>query len=309
MLGSVVLAGCGGEDSGGEAASDTAEVADAAGVELAQEPVGGHGEAADEAAAGAPPTLAAEGQGVERVIREGTVVVEVADAGFDRAYDRVVAEARDLGGAVQTSNTTTSDDGLLSGSLTVRVPTDRYESLLTRVGEVGTVLRRSLASEDVTSEFIDLQARRRNLEAQQRFYLDLLTLADGVQGAIAVQQQLNEVTEALEQVKGRLQFLENRTELSRLTVELFEAGAVPPDLEPASAPGLASFVERAERAFVTVVGGLLVLLAGVLPLAAVGLVALALWRWRRTAPATVSGEERRSDRDATGPPDREPERV
>ena len=288
LVGMVLLAGCGGDDE--SVATDDTRGPEAAEVQLE----GGGDAGAGSAGAGGgeavgPPTLGVDGRGVDRVIREGTVVLEVADGGFDAAYDRIVATARDLGGGVQTSDTSTGEDGLLSGALTVRVPAARYEALLTRVGDVGTVLRRTLASEEVTAEFLDLQARQRNLEAQRRFYLDLLTRAERVDAAIAVQEQLGAVTQDLEQVKGRLQFLEERTDFSRLTVQLFEAGASPPEL--ASTPtGFAEFADRAERAFVTVVGGLLILLAALLPLAVLAVVALAAWRLRRPSVATVPAE-------------------
>jgi hypothetical protein len=222
--------------------------------------------------------------------------LEVGDGDFDRAYAEVVEVASRLGGGVVSSTTRTLEDGSgTSGSVTVRVPADEYEDLLVGVADIGEVRRRDVTASDVSTEFVDLQARQRNLEAQERFYLDLLGRAQGVPDAISIQTQLNGITEQLEQVKGRIEYLDERTSFSTLTVELFEPGTALPALGDDGRPSFARFWELTRDAFVNVVGAALVALGFLAPVAIVGLVVAMAMRLmpRRTPPAPAARQPER----------------
>lgn len=276
----VGLAAC----SGGESQSTEAAAPEEAGVAMetqAEAESGGDGGVAAEVAP-LPQTVASQ----DRVIREGTIALDVEEGQFDAAYAQVVEAARRLGGTVAASTTRTEDeDGGSFGSLTVRVPVDDYEDLLVDVAEIGAVRQRDITATDVSEEFVDLQSRQRNLEAQERFYLGLLDEAAGVSDAIAIQQQLTGITEQLEQVKGRIAFLDDRTSFSTLTVELYEPGtAVPTSEEPTGRPELARFWADARDAFVNVIGATMVAVAFLAPLAVLGLLVFALLRLIQRRP-------------------------
>jgi len=296
-----LLAGCsGGSDEAMEAAAapereqgaqDDAGAAGEGGGEVTAD-VGGDaaaeagGDAVDADTDLPPVNLTSSG---DRIVREGTMRLQVDEDGFDAAFERVVSTAGRLGGTVLSSDATSNDAGLTSGSVTVRVPADDYDALLTAISEIGEVRERSITSEDVSSEFVDLEARLRHNEAQERFYLSLLEQADGVEDAIAVQQRVEGIQQTIEQIKGRLSFLEERTSFSRLTIELFETGAA---FQTASGqrPTFAHYLGTARDALVTVLGGALVIGTVVLPFAIVGLAVFAVVRrfgatGRRQGPA------------------------
>ena len=307
-----VLAACsGGADSAGstDAGEDTAAMAtDTAALQESAEysdsvegvgrataggasaAVGGGGDAAAPAAdedgeadpAQEPLPEAPPLQTGDRIIKEGTITIEVERDGFDQAYTAVVGAARRHGGDVVGSTTRTSDNGDTFGSVTVRVPVRSFEDLVVGVGEIGTIRNRDIDSQDVTAEFTDLESRLRHLRAQEVFYLGLLEEARGVRDAIAVQQQLDGIQSQLEQIQGRLNVLEDRTSFSTLTVELFEPGAgsaIATEDEPEARPTIARYWDTARDAFVNVIGAMLVAALFALPLL---IVAGALWFGYRT---------------------------
>lgn len=235
----------------------------------------------------------------DRIIKEGTVTIEVEREGFDEAYTKVVAAARQYQGDVVGSTTRTSDNGDTFGSVTVRVPVRSFEDLVVGIGRIGTIRNRDIDSQDVTSEFTDLESRLRHLRAQERFYLGLLDEAKTVADAISVQQQLDGIQSQIEQIQGRLNVLDDRTSFSTLTVELFEPGAstavASPD-DPQARPTLAHYWEIARDAFVNVIGALMVAALFALPLV---IIAGALWfgyralvRPGRPTPAPREEQER-----------------
>ena len=235
----------------------------------------------------------------DRVIKEGTITIEVEREGFDVAYTRVIAAARRYQGDVVGSTTRTGDNGDTFGSVTVRVPVRSFEDLVVGVGEIGTIRNRDIDSQDVTAEFTDLESRLRHLRAQEEFYLGLLERARGVRDAIAVQQQLDSIQSQLEQIQGRLNVLDDRTSFSTLTVELFEPGAgsaIAAEDEPEARPTIARYWDTARDAFVNVIGAMLVAVLFALPLL---IVAGAVWFGYRTlvrpgrrTTATAPREER-----------------
>jgi hypothetical protein len=298
----LLLVGCSGAGGSDAGVSESAPVGDDTAAGGTTQATGGEeapvalGGAADEDGVQAPeleplPDSAFAGQ---RIIKEGTVSIEVEEGNFDAAFQTVIANARRLGGDVVGSSTQTSDDGDTIGSVTVRVPVEDFEDLLVDMTGIGTVRDRNITSQDVSTEFTDLESRLRHLEALERFYLGLFDEAESVNDAISVQQKLGEVQGQIEKAQGRLNLLDDRTSFSTLTVEIFEPGAggsLLAEEEPTDRPTLARYWDTARDAFVNVVGAMLVvvlfLLPLLVPLAFVAFVALRYLRRRRPSDEPV----------------------
>lgn len=226
--------------------------------------------------------------GGDRIVRDGTVSVGVAD--FDDGFARFTRAAERLGGTMLETTRATAD-GATSGAVTVRVPAEHYDALLRTVSEVGEVREQRVTSDDVSAEFVDLEARLRHNEAQERFHLSLLDDAEDVEDAVAVQQRVADIQQTIEQIRGRLRFLEERTRFSRLTVELFEAGAQGP---PGAQRGLSSYWRTATDALVAALGTLLVVGVVLAPVALLLVAAFAAWRaLRRRSTADAAGTAER----------------
>jgi hypothetical protein len=240
----------------------------------------------------------------ERIIKEGTITIEVKDGDFDVAFQQAVSAATRFGGDVIASSSKTDDEGNTSGSVTLRVPVDDFEELMTGVGEIGTVVKRDVGSTDVTAEFTDLESRLRHLQAQERFYLGLLDRAEGVRDAIAVQQQVDGIQSEIEKIQGRLNVLDDRTTYSTLTVMLFEPGLGVPitDEDPETRPTLARYWDTARDAFVNVVGALLVGAVFLAPLLVVLGAGVLLWTALRRRPQRELPPSAAAERSDDEPP-------
>lgn len=236
----------------------------------------------------------------DRIIKDGRIQVEVLEGQFDRAFDAVLALAAKVGGQVVGSQSS-QDGDRASGEVTIRVPAQRFEELLASTSGIGTIQHRQVTSQDVSGEFVDLQARVRHLQAQEQFYLGLLGKARVVGDAIAINQHLSQVQGEIEQAQGRLRLLEERTTYSRLTVSLHEPGVAPllDERFDASRGVLGRAWDEALLALQQTVAALLVGAFTVAPLAALGLVAWALWR--RLRPRRTAAEDPRPAVEDKGP--------
>jgi len=174
---------------------------------------------------GAPlPSAQAPGPGAARlpfdrqVIRTAGLQVEVPK--FEDASKALVRIAESSGGFI--ADTTTSQEEPPYGTFVLRVPALRFSPALDQIEALGKVTERRVSGQDVTEEFVDLQARVRNLEAHERQLLTFMERATRVADLLAIEQELSRVRGEIEQLTGRLRFLGNRVEMATIQVTLRE---------------------------------------------------------------------------------------
>jgi hypothetical protein len=195
---------------------------------------GSAGAAATTDAAGAPvpSTIAAGGPtgmlgapaGVPtRVIKTGSVDIEVARGRFGTAIARLTTLAAGLGGFVSDSKTFETGK-IPAGAVTLRVPSSSFEDALNQARRIGTVRSLTSSGQDVTAEYTDLEARLRALSATRDRLLTLLAKAATVQDILAVQDRVNTVQVEIEQVQGRQRLLDSQTSFGSLAVSVTEKG-------------------------------------------------------------------------------------
>jgi hypothetical protein len=102
--------------------------------------------------------------------------------------------------------------------MVLRVPAARFEAALEIIETAGDVLGRNVEALDVSEEFRDLQIRIRNAEAMRDRLEQLLTRANDVTAALAIERELQRLTEYIERTKGRQRFLADRISFSTITV-------------------------------------------------------------------------------------------
>ena len=102
--------------------------------------------------------------------------------------------------------------------IVVRVPAARFQQVLDRIEGAGDVLHRQIEAVDVGEEFRDLEIRIRNAEAMRDRLEQLLRQANNVEEALAVERELQRLTESIEQMKGRIRWLADRISFSTITI-------------------------------------------------------------------------------------------
>jgi hypothetical protein len=125
-----------------------------------------------------------------------------------------------LGGYIVTVETS-GTDSFINTTIVFRVPADQFDAALEGVQGLATrVLGRTISGQDVTEEFVDLESRLRNLEATRDRLLELMEQATRVEDALNVNTALTDVQGQIEQIKGRMQYLQQSAALSTITAQL-----------------------------------------------------------------------------------------
>lgn len=221
--------------------------------------------------------------GIERkIIRDVSLTLRVKDVAA--AAEQIAAIATAGGGYVASTDLYQTSDKQLQGTITIRVDVDQLDEALKQIKALGIeVLGEQSDARDVTEEYVDLQARLENLERTEKELQALLTEirqnTRKAEDVLAVYRELTQIRGEIEQVQGRLNYLDNLASLATITITLYPPEAIVQN--PTWSPR-----GSAERAISTLISGLqtivdvaIFLIIAVVPLLVIVLLPLLLLIW------------------------------
>jgi len=184
--------------------------------------------ARSEVAAGGLPSFSDQ-----MLIRTANLALRVEDT--ETALTQIRDVAHSLEGYLVSTNLYRADDQL-RGTVSLRVPAASFDAAMDRLKALAIkVEREDISSQDVTEEYTDLSARLRNLEATETELLALLTdvreRMRNAEDVLAVHRELTSIRGEIEQIKGRMQYLERLVALATIDVELIPEEAERPIVE------------------------------------------------------------------------------
>ena len=160
---------------------------------------------------------------VERkIIRHADLNLETNSP--EESMTKIAAVADSKGGFVVESQQNTSDVKTATRdivTMTVRVPAARFTETLEEIRKTASrVIVENVRGEDVTEEFIDIEARLKTERALEQQFLEIMKQAKTVQEALNVQRELATVRGGIEKIEGRKRFLENQSSHSTVKIRL-----------------------------------------------------------------------------------------
>src|SRR2546423_1477563 len=159
-----------------------------------------------------------------KILRNADITIEAAST--TEAQYRVTEIAEAHGGFVITSEAKQRENleptkRTFDIKLVARVPSVEFGAALEEIKKLaGNIPEAHIASQDVTEDFIDLEARIKTQKALELQFLEIMKQAKKVDDTLEVQRQLAEVRTDIEKLEGRKRFLENRSSLSTITVNI-----------------------------------------------------------------------------------------
>jgi uncharacterized protein DUF4349 len=194
-----------------------------------------------------------------KILRNAELTLEVPDP--SAAQRKITSIAESLGGFVVTSESKQRQSGdsgkqELEVNVVVRIPAPQFGSALDQIRAQGSrVIQEKTTGQDVTEEFIDLEARIKMQKALELQFLEIMKQASKVADALEVQRQIADVRTEIEKLEGRKRFLENRASLSTITVSLQTPAAI-----AVSTSGFGRNIREAVAESVTVASGIVLFL-------------------------------------------------
>lgn len=173
-------------------------------------------------------TVSSESPGVEnrpnqssrKIIYHATLTLRVED--FSQAEVGIKSAIEAGGGYLGQFREDRSQGKRRSGHWTVRLPVSAFESFLEAIAKLGIAEGRHLQSQDVTEEYVDLEARKKNKEALETRLLDLVSGRGEIKDVLALETELSRVREDIEKLEGRLRLIADRVAFTTVDIAVYE---------------------------------------------------------------------------------------
>lgn len=163
----------------------------------------------------------------QKIIYNADINMESTD--FDAARDTLLAAVDDFGAWMEYSSLSgDAKDHDRYAYYTVRVPVENYRTFLAAVGEAGSVLDLSETAENITSSYIDVQARLSALEAQRDRLNELADQAETTADLLEIESQLSDVQYQLENYTRQLKNMDQQVSYSTVDIRLNEVATLTP---------------------------------------------------------------------------------
>ena len=186
----------------------------------------------------------------EKIIYSANVTVETTT--FDTSLEAVDALVERFGAWVESSSVNGSNFYDISrgyastrnASYTLRVPSDRFEELMSSLSELGNVPYSHVYTENVSAQYYDTQARMEAYQAQEARLLELMEEAETVEDVITIESRLSDLRYEIESLQSSLNNWDRRVSYSSVYLELQEVREYTQET-----PVQIRFGERLSRAF------------------------------------------------------------
>ena len=154
------------------------------------------------------------------IIKNADIRLMVKDT--DVAIDRATQIIGDAGGYIVSSRVWYQDyygNNLKYAAVTIGVPVDEFEHTLVRLRDLAVrVVDETAAGDDVTEQYVDLQSQLTNLEATRARIQEFLKDSKTIDEALRINQELANIESQIEQIKGRMNYLNDRSAYSTITI-------------------------------------------------------------------------------------------
>jgi hypothetical protein len=189
-----------------------------------------------------PQVPPSEGQSA-KVVATGTVDLTVKKGSLQSVLAGLTQLAASYGGLVASTQALygkTTPPSPPSGTIVLRIPEPLFGSAVTQAQRYGKASSVNTTSNDVTSQYVNLQARISAAQASLVQYLSILRQATTIPDILTVQSQIDSIQSNIEQMQGQLNVLNNETTYGTLTVSLTEPSpaATKPKPKPKPKPAL-----------------------------------------------------------------------
>ena len=161
-----------------------------------------------------------------KIIKNGIIQMETLN--FDEAVENILSKTNNMGGYVQSSNTSgrrievKSYEESRSGEFILRIPKTKFDSFISDIGNLGSITNQQISTEDVTAAYFDTQAHLKSLNIQEERLLELLKKTGELKDIIALEKELSNVIYEIESLTGSLKKWDNLIDFCTLNINLRE---------------------------------------------------------------------------------------
>ncbi|RAU99168.1 DUF4349 domain-containing protein [Paenibacillus sp. YN15] len=215
-----------------------------------------------------------------------------------KSYAEAQAEIRNLvtlsGGYILqfSENSTSREEG---GNFVLKIPSAGFSTFLKELEKIpNEAIQRNVQAQDFSEEYVDLEAQLKAKQVVEARYLEFMQKATRTDELVQYTNELAKIQEAIEKMKGRMRYIDQNVAFSTVEIRLYQPGSSLDISKSDSVFGRSRDAMLSSLGFLVGFGqGLLVFIAGFIPIAAVGLViGVPLWiGYRRNREKRIARAE------------------
>ncbi|MFD1735635.1 DUF4349 domain-containing protein [Bacillus salitolerans] len=166
----------------------------------------------------------------QMIIYHANIRMEVKD--FMEARENIINYITKNNGYIANSTTEQMHDGNLGGSLTIRIPQEHFQTVINQAESLSVrIHHQTIEGQDVTEEYVDLNSRLKSKEVVEQRLLGFMQKADKTEDLLKISSDLGRVQEEIEQIKGRVHYLQNQVSFSTIHLSIFENKVIVPSID------------------------------------------------------------------------------
>jgi len=159
----------------------------------------------------------------QKIIKTGDIRFETND--LEETYSKMTTAVKKYNAIVQ-NDTEGKDYGSVFRKIIVRVPSKNFDLFLSDISKgVAYFDNKEISSQDVTEEYIDIDARLKAKKVLESRYLELLKKANKVTEMLEIEKQLSAIREEIEAKEGQLRYMQSQISMSTITIEFYKTVA------------------------------------------------------------------------------------
>lgn len=174
-----------------------------------------------------------------------------------------------------SSEETGSKTGPLYATIVLKVPSKKTSAAFKDIKKLGEVETEQEGEEEVTEQYVDLNARLRNLQREEQRYLEFFNAAKTVEDMLKIEEQLSRVRGEIESLQAQIDHLEKSAQMGTITIYVHEPPSVS---KPISDWGFTKALVQAVENFVMVINFLIMITGALLPFIIIILIIILLIR-------------------------------
>jgi len=163
--------------------------------------------------------------GEKITIKKGTAQVETGTGKLEQGLVKLKELISQNNGTIENISYHETETRK-SYTIEVKIPPNKFEEIANGLKTVGMLKSLSTSSEDVTFEYIDLEAEINNLNAQKTRLLAIYDKAHSVEEIIKIENEINRVQTKIDSATARMKFLERQVEKATLKITLYEEAPI-----------------------------------------------------------------------------------
>ncbi|MBA4319332.1 MAG: DUF4349 domain-containing protein [Flavobacterium sp.] len=159
----------------------------------------------------------------QKIIKTGDIRFETND--LEKTYSKMTTAVKKYNAIVQ-NDTEGKNYGSVFRKIIVRVPSKNFDLFLSDISKgVAYFDNKEISSQDVTEEYIDIDARLKAKKVLESRYLELLKKANKVTEMLEIEKQLSAIREEIEAKEGQLRYMQSQISMSTITIEFYKTVA------------------------------------------------------------------------------------